>query len=78
MQLQINDAYQKLKRLYYEVKEEMYSWMKYKRNLNGIDQFYHFKAQKINYEGLYSYSYINNYKWWKMKMKSKSKDVERL
>lgn len=25
MQLQINDAYQKLKRLYYEVKEEMYS-----------------------------------------------------
>lgn len=25
MQLQINDTYQKLKRLYYEVKEEMYS-----------------------------------------------------
>lgn len=36
--------------------------MKYKRNLNGIDQFCHFKAPKINYEGLYSYSYINNYK----------------
>lgn len=58
MQLQMNDTYQKLKSLYYKVKKEIYSWMKHKRNLKGIDQFCHFKGQKINFEGLYSYSYM--------------------